>query len=58
MLTDEGHWIVGGVPSPFTVIVNVQVLRLLQSSVAVQLTVLVPMGNKLLEAGVQVTATV
>lgn len=37
--------------------VNVQVLRLVQLSVAVQVTVVVPRGNVLPDGGEQVTAT-
>ena len=35
----DGHWMTGGVVSAFTVMVKMQVLRLVQSSVAVQVTV-------------------
>ena len=52
-----GQVITGGVVSVFTVTVNAQVLRLAQASVAVQVTVVVPAGNKLPDAGEQVTAT-
>ncbi len=47
----------GGVASPFTVTVNVQLLRFVQSSVAVQVTCVVPMGNRLPDAGLQSTVT-
>jgi hypothetical protein len=53
----DGHWITGGVVSAFTVTMNVQVLRLVQSSVAVQVTIVVPTGNKLPDAGIQATET-
>ena len=36
---------------------KVQVVRFVQSSVAVQVTVVVPTGNKLPDAGEQLTAT-
>lgn len=52
-----GHWMLGGVTSRATVTVNVQVARLVQSSVAVQTTVLVPSGKGLPDAGKQETAT-
>ena len=48
---------VGGVPSPSTVMVNVQVLRLVQSSVATQVTAVTPPEKELPEAGAQVTVT-
>ena len=47
----------GGCASRATVTVNVQVVRLVQLSVAVQTTVEVPRGNALPEGGEQVTAT-
>jgi hypothetical protein len=47
----------GGVVSRATVTVNVQVARLVQSSVAVQVTVVVPSGNGLPDGGEHVTAT-
>ncbi len=50
----EGHWMTGGVVSALTVTVNVQVLRLVQSSVAVHVMVLAPTGNRVPEAGLQV----
>jgi hypothetical protein len=53
----DGHWITGGVVSRVTRTRNVQVVRLVQSSVAVQVTVVVPTGNRLPEAGAQATAT-
>jgi hypothetical protein len=53
-----GHTMVGAAVSGLTVTVKVHVLRLVQASVATQFTVLVPMGNGLPEAGVQVTVTV
>lgn len=48
---------VGGVPSPLIVTLNVQVVLLVQPSVAVQITGVVPLGNKLPEGGVHVTVT-
>lgn len=51
----DGHWIAGGVVSATTMTRNEQVLRLLQLSAAVQVTVFVPGGNTLPEAGTQVT---
>lgn len=47
----------GGVVSRVTRTRNVQVVRFVQSSVAVQVTVVVPTGNKLPDAGTQATAT-
>jgi hypothetical protein len=47
----------GGVTSRATVTVNVQVVRFVQSSVAVQVTVVVPGGNSEPEGGEHVTAT-
>jgi len=47
----------GGVVSRLTVTVNVQVVRLVQLSVAVQTTVVVPTGKGLPEAGEHVTVT-
>ena len=52
-----GQVIVGGCVSRATVTVNVQVVRLVQLSVAVQLTVVVPRGNVLPDGGEQSTAT-
>ena len=52
-----GQVMTGGVLSRTTVTVNVQVLRFVQSSVAVQVTLVVPIGNELPDAGVQVTVT-
>ena len=52
-----GHEMLGGVTSRATVTVKVQVVRLVQSSVAVQVTVLVPGGKKLPDGGEQVTVT-
>ena len=52
-----GQVMTGGVVSRTTVMVKVQVLRFVQSSVAVQVTVVVPTGNELPDAGVQVTVT-
>ena len=53
----EGHWMTGGVVSRVTRTRNVQVVRFVQSSVAVQVTVMLPSGNKLPDAGEHVTAT-
>ncbi len=44
--------------SVLTVTVKLQVLRFVQSSVAVQVTVVVPTGNWVPETGLQVTAGV
>ena len=52
-----GHTMLGGVVSRATVTVNGQVVRLVQSSVAVQVTVVVPMGNRLPDGGEQETVT-
>ena len=52
-----GQIIVGGVVSRLTVTVNVQVLRLVQLSVAVQTTTVVPKGNRLPDGGVQTRPT-
>ena len=52
-----GQLMVGGCVSRATVTVNVQVVRLAQLSVAVQVTVVVPSGNALPDGGEQVTAT-
>ena len=56
-LTFAGHTRLGAVTSRATVTVNVQVLRLVQSSVAVQVTVVVPSGNGAPDGGEQATAT-
>lgn len=48
---------IGGCVSRATVTVNVQVVRLVQLSAAMQVTVLVPRGNTLPEAGEQTTNT-
>ena len=53
----DGHWMTGGVVSRATVTVKVQVVRLVQSSVAVQVTVVVPSEKNVPDAGEQVTAT-
>src|SRR5688572_20451675 len=53
----DGHWMTGGITSRVTVTVKAQVARLVQSSVAVQLTVVVPTGKRLPDGGEQVTAT-
>src|SRR6266545_1697048 len=45
----------GGKASALTVTVNWQVLRLVQSSVAVQLTTVRPTGNRLPDGGTQAT---
>ena len=47
----------GGVLSRVTRTRKVQVVRFVQSSVAVQVTVVVPTGNKFPDAGEHVTAT-
>jgi hypothetical protein len=47
----------GGVASRLTVTVNVQVLRLVQLSVAMQVTVVLPNGKALPEGGVQTIPT-
>ena len=52
-----GQRITGGWVSRWTVTVNVQVLRLVQSSVAVQTTTVVPDGKRLPDGGTQETAT-
>ena len=52
-----GQVMAGGVRSRITVTVNVQVVRFVQSSVAVQVTVVVPGGNKEPDGGAQATAT-
>ena len=52
-----GHEMLGGVTSRATVTVKVHVVRLVQSSVAVQFTVVVPGGNNEPDGGEQVTAT-
>ena len=52
-----GHWMTGGDVSRAMVTVNVQVVRLVQSSVAVQVTVEVPSGNELFDGGEQETTT-
>jgi len=57
MLMLAGQVMTGGVRSRMTVTVNVQVVRLVQSSVAVQVTVVVPGGNSEPDGGEQVTAT-
>jgi hypothetical protein len=57
MLRLPGQVMAGGVTSRATVTVNVQVVRLVQSSVAVQVTVVVPGGNSEPEGGEHVTAT-
>ena len=54
----DGHWMTGGVVSAFTVTVKLHVLRLVQSSVAVQVTVVVPTGNSFPELGSQTTTGV
>ena len=53
----DGHCMTGGVVSRVTRTENVHVVRFVQSSVAVQVTVVDPSGNKLPEAGTQATAT-
>lgn len=54
----EGHGCsTGGVVSRVTRTRKVQGVRLSQSSVAVQVTVVVPTGNRVPGAGEQVTAT-
>jgi hypothetical protein len=52
-----GQLMVGGCVSRATVTLNVQVVRLVQLSVAVQVTVVVPSGKVLPDGGKQVTAT-
>lgn len=52
-----GQSTLGGCVSRATVTVNVQVVRLVQLSVAVQVTVVVPNWNTLPEAGEQTTDT-
>ena len=52
-----GQRITGGRVSRETVTVNVQLLRLVQSSVAVQTTTVVPTGNRLPDGGTHETAT-
>ena len=52
-----GQVMEGGVVSRVTRTKNVQVVRLVQSSVAVQVTVVLPRGNRLPDGGEQVTAT-
>jgi uncharacterized alkaline shock family protein YloU len=52
-----GQVMAGGVTSRATVTVNVQVVRFVQSSVAVQVTVVVPGGNSEPDGGEQVTVT-
>ena len=47
----------GPVVSPFTVTGKVQLARFVQSSVAVQVTGVVPIGNRLPDAGLQSTVT-
>ena len=47
----------GGVVSRTTLMRKVQVLRFVQSSVAVQVTVVLPTGNGLLDGGAQTTET-
>ena len=57
MLMLPGQVMTGGVTSRATVTVKMQVVRFVQLSVAVQVTVLVPSGNGLPDAGEHVTAT-
>ena len=57
MLMLAGQVMTGGVRSRITVTVKVQVVRLVQSSVAVQVTVVVPGGKRLPDGGEHVTAT-
>lgn len=52
-----GQEMLGGVTSRATVTVKVQVVRFVQSSVAVQVTVVVPGGKRLPDGGAHVTAT-
>ncbi len=52
-----GQLMLGGCVSRATVTVKVHVVRLVQLSVAVQVTVEVPRGNALPDGGEQVTAT-
>jgi hypothetical protein len=52
-----GQVMAGGVTSRATVTVKVQVVRLVQSSVAVQVTVVVPGGKRLPAGGKHVTVT-
>lgn len=52
-----GQVIVGGVVSRVARTRNVQVVRLVQSSIAVQVTVVLPTGNTLPETGEQTTDT-
>ncbi len=50
-----GHWMVGGVASRFTVTRKVHELLFVQPSVAVQVTAVVPAGNRLPDGGTQTT---
>jgi hypothetical protein len=52
-----GQEMLGGVTSRATVTVKVQVVRFVQSSVAVQVTVVVPGGKRLPDGGAHVTPT-
>jgi len=57
MLMPAGHVMAGGKTSRATVTVKLQGVRLVQSSVAVHVTVVVPSGNSDPDGGEQVTAT-